>query len=57
LTPHEAAPLDEKREDRCTQQPYANELDDRELEHAHKERRPANPQSAATTGEAARERR
>jgi hypothetical protein len=48
VTPREEARLEEKREDRRAQQPYANELDDRELEHAHKDRRPVNPHGATT---------
>ena len=47
LTPEEAVGLDNKREDRRKQQPYASELDDRELEHAQKDRRPVNPRGAA----------
>jgi hypothetical protein len=54
VTPREAVRLDRKREDRRTQQPYASELDDRELEHAHKDHRPVNPQGATTTAEPAR---
>lgn len=53
LTPGEAARLDKKREDHRTKQPYASELDDRELEHAHKDHRPVNPEGAAkSTGPA-----
>jgi len=39
LTPQERRELDENQERRGTQ-PYATELDNRELEHAHKEKRP-----------------
>ena len=43
LTPQEQAELDAKRRDHGAQQPYATEVDDRELEHAHKEKRPVDP--------------
>ena len=45
LTPEESAELEAKREDHHTQQPYASELDDRELEHAHKDKRPVDPEA------------
>ena len=50
LTPQEAVGLDKKREERRQQQPYASELDDRELEHAHKDDRPVDPKGAAKPG-------
>jgi hypothetical protein len=37
---------EETREAHRAKQPYASELDDRELEHAHKERRPVSPSPA-----------
>jgi hypothetical protein len=40
LQPHERREVDEKQDARRTQQPYATELDNRELEHAQKEKRP-----------------
>ncbi len=47
LAPHEVAELEAKREAHRVQQPYASELDDRELEHAHKEKRPVHPTAGA----------
>ncbi len=49
LAPNEAAQLDQKRASRRAKQPYAAELDDRELEHAAKDRRPLNPKPDATS--------
>jgi len=48
LTPQERRELDEKRENRSGTQPYATELDNRELETAHKDKRPvkSNAESA-----------
>ncbi len=46
LSPEEAAEVEKKRESHQAQQPYASELDDRELEHAHKEDRPVDPNAA-----------
>jgi hypothetical protein len=43
LAPHEKAELDKKREGQGPKQLYASEIDDRELERAHKESRPVNP--------------
>lgn len=40
--------VEAKREARGVQQPYATELDNRELEHAHKEKRPIEPKPAST---------
>jgi len=40
LTPQERRELDEDLENRRGTQPYATELDNRELEHAHKDKRP-----------------
>ena len=45
LTPKESAEVEAQRQDHRAQQPYATELDDRELEHAHKERRPVDPEA------------
>ena len=45
LTPHEEQQVEAQREEHPAQQPYASELDDRELEHAHKEKRPVRLQS------------
>jgi hypothetical protein len=42
LEPQEEAEVEKKRRQR-QQQPYASELDDRELEAAHKEERPVAP--------------
>ena len=36
LAPHEQSALDKKREGQRSKQPYASEVDDRELERAHK---------------------
>lgn len=46
LPAHEQAEVDAKRE-RRDQQPYATELDNRELETAHKEKRPIADKPAA----------
>lgn len=43
LAPHEKAALDKKRDDQHLKQPYASEVDDRELERAQKESRPVDP--------------
>ena len=43
LKPDERREVEEKQEARRTQQPYATELDNRELERAQKEQRPVNP--------------
>jgi len=52
LSPQEAAEVEARREDHRQQQPYASELDDRELEHAHKQRRPVDPKATSgKTGE------
>jgi hypothetical protein len=40
LTPQERRELDENLENRRGTQPYATELDNRELETAHKDKRP-----------------
>jgi hypothetical protein len=48
LSPREEKEVDAQREDHRSQQPYASELDDRELEHAHKEKRPVQPPVQAT---------
>jgi hypothetical protein len=53
LTPKEAAEVDEAREAHRDQQPYASELDDRELEHAHKEKRPVDPKGKAAKARSA----
>ena len=42
LAPHEKAALDKKRDDQHLKQPYASEVDDRELERAQKESRPVD---------------
>ena len=42
---------DKGRELHRVKQPYASELDDRELEHAHQEKRPVEPGGKATGGE------
>ena len=47
LNADEEAEVEKKREDHRAQQPYASELDDRELEHAHKEGRPVDPKGDA----------
>jgi hypothetical protein len=52
LTPQEAVGLVKKREERRAQQPYASELDDRELEHAQRDDRPVNPKGAAKSAPA-----
>jgi hypothetical protein len=41
LDPREQSELDAKRKSQSGKQPYSTEMDDRELEHAHKEGRPA----------------
>jgi hypothetical protein len=51
LSPEEAAEVEKKRESHQAQQPYASELDDRELEHAHKDDRPVEPEGKAAKGE------
>jgi protease I len=43
LTPNETAEVDAQHDNHHAQQPYASELDDRELEQAHKEKRPVDP--------------
>ena len=45
LTPEENDELEAQREGHHQQQPYASELDDRELEHAQKEKRPVDPEA------------
>jgi hypothetical protein len=40
LKPHEEREVEAKKDSHRTKQPYASELDDRELEHAQKEQRP-----------------
>jgi hypothetical protein len=45
LTPEEMAEVEAQREGHRTQQPYASELDDRELESAHKDKRPVDPEA------------
>jgi hypothetical protein len=42
LEPHELREVEESRDAHRAQQPYASELDDRELEQAHKEKRPVS---------------
>jgi hypothetical protein len=46
-------PETESREAQSGKQPYASELDDRELEHAHKEKRPVSPTGKAQKSESA----
>ena len=48
LEPRELAEVEKAREDQRVKQPYASELDDRELEHAHSDKRPVNPKGEAT---------
>ena len=48
LEPHEERALDAQRESHRAKQPYATELDNRELEHAQKEKRPARPDDEGT---------
>lgn len=43
LTHEEKAEVEAKRDAHRAKQPYASELDDRELEHAQKEKRPVDP--------------
>ena len=45
ITPEEQAELDKKRDQRETQ-PYATEVENRELETAQKEKRPVSPKPA-----------
>ncbi len=52
LTPQELAEADKSRESHGANQPYASELDDRELEHAQKEKRPVSPSGPAATADA-----
>jgi hypothetical protein len=49
LKSHELREAEKSRDTRSIKQPYASELDDRELERAHKEKRPLS-----STGEAQR---
>ena len=51
LSPEEKAALEKQRSVQAVKQPYASEMDDRELEHAHREKRPVSE-----TGEAAKPR-
>jgi len=52
LNPQEAAEVETRREDHRANQPYASEIDDRELEHAHKQHRPVDPKAeSGKTGE------
>jgi hypothetical protein len=48
LEPQEISEVDKKGEAHRANQPYASELDDRELEHAHKEKRPVSSTGKAT---------
>lgn len=50
LKPNEQAALDRQREGQRDKQPYAAEVDDRALERAQKENRPANPKGDAKAG-------
>ena len=50
--PVERAEADSRHRARRDKQPYAAELDDRELEHAHQDKRPLDPKGKATAGEA-----
>ena len=43
LAPSEQVELDKRRDGQRSKQPYASEVDDRELERAHKESRPVDP--------------
>ena len=45
LAPDEQAALDKQRETQPTKQPYATETDDRELESAHEQNRPVDPEA------------
>jgi hypothetical protein len=47
LDPSEASEVDRKGDAHRAKQPYASELDDRELEHAQKEKRPVSPSGKA----------
>ena len=50
MSPHEAVEARRKRDaHRLCKQPYASELDDRELEHAHREQRPVDPKGRSDT--------
>ncbi len=42
--PPDAPEVEDKRDIRWVNQPYAAELDERELEQAHREQRPVDPQ-------------
>jgi len=53
LEPHELRELEKSRDAHRANQPYASELDDRELEHAHKEKRPVSPTGKAQRSEPA----
>ena len=48
LEPEEQRALDRQREDHRLKQPYATELDNRELEHAEKDKRPPRPNDEGT---------
>jgi hypothetical protein len=50
LAPQEKAALDKERDGQRPKQPYASEVDDRELERAHKENRPVDPKGGAGSG-------
>ncbi len=47
LAPDEVKEVDEKGDAHRAKQPYASELDDRELEHAQKENRPVSSTDTA----------
>jgi hypothetical protein len=53
LEPHDADEVDKKGDAHRAKQPYASELDDRELEHAQKEQRPVSPSGKADRPESA----
>ena len=51
--PPDPPETEEAGEAQSSKQPYASELDDRELEHAHKEKRPVSPTGRARRSEPA----
>ena len=52
LDPEVAAEAKSQRDEQRQKQPYASELDNRELEHAHREERPVDPKNkSAATGQ------
>lgn len=53
-TPPETPEIEQKRELRRFNQPYASEIDERELEHAQREERPIDPEGKASKAPANR---